>query len=246
MQGKYKARIGYDKKKYEIGTYDREEDAARCYDLAAVRLQGMKATTNFEYDFMVQKEDPDEILAVIDKRSRVVYRVPRQTEFIGGTRRGEEKEFDVATMVISSDEDRKSLGLDEAETIVPPPRPANFDPAPHKQANAGLHAAASDVASVGNDSTGEAYAGKPIPSGLMLHETCEASLAWYGGVDWSMAHDKACAVVVGCVSSSGHAEDGAHAQAGQAGARGHRIHTVSTRPTTRLFTHALSHEENGA
>jgi len=46
-RGRWKAQIGYDGKTHHIGTYDTDAEAAKAYDLEAIRVHGVKALCNF-------------------------------------------------------------------------------------------------------------------------------------------------------------------------------------------------------
>lgn len=78
-QNKWRARIGHEGKKHEIGVYDTEEEAARMYDLAAIRLQGSKATTNYTYSF--QTNDKGEIVTIKDTTG-ATFNVPSMMDLI--------------------------------------------------------------------------------------------------------------------------------------------------------------------
>jgi hypothetical protein len=104
-QGKWRARIGHEGKKREMGLYETEEEvspappprsrdippltmgrhisllqAARGYDLEALRLQGPKAVTNFAYDLRLDAQG--HLVAVSDKATGCLFPLTNPDELM--------------------------------------------------------------------------------------------------------------------------------------------------------------------
>lgn len=116
-------------------------------------------------------DDKKALLAAIDKKTRVVYRVPSVKEFIDSAKRGDD-EKPISSMTVTTDEEKQSLGLNDADLIVPEPRPEGFDPAPHKGQSYAVQQllmpsiSASDVVSV-DSYGGDPYAGQSVSASSM-------------------------------------------------------------------------------